>query len=127
MEAKKLPLLADIRDESAENVRVVLEPKNRSIDAEMVMEQLFRQTDLEIRIPLNMNLLDAHSVPRVMNLKEVLQAFLDHRHEVLQRRSRYRQGKIEARLEVLDGYLIAYLNLDEVIAIIRTRMSRSRN
>jgi len=119
MEAKKLPLLADIRDESAENVRVVLEPKNRSIDAEMVMEQLFRQTDLEIRIPLNMNLLDAHSVPRVMNLKEVLQAFLDHRHEVLQRRSRYRQGKIEARLEVLDGYLIAYLNLDEVIAIIR--------
>ncbi len=120
MEAKKLPLLADIRDESAENVRVVLEPKNRSVDAEMVMEQLFRQTDLEIRIPLNMNLLDAQSVPRVMNLKEVLQAFLDHRHEVLQRRSRYRQGKIEARLEVLDGYLIAYLNLDEVIHIIRT-------
>jgi topoisomerase-4 subunit A len=119
LEAKKLPLLADIRDESAENVRVVLEPKNRSVDAEMVMEQLFRQTDLEIRIPLNMNLLDAQSVPRVMNLKEVLQAFLDHRHEVLQRRSRYRQGKIEARLEVLDGYLIAYLNLDEVIAIIR--------
>jgi len=119
MEAKKLPLLADIRDESAENVRVVLEPKNRSVDAEMVMEQMFRQTDFEIRIPLNMNLLDAQSVPRVMNIKEVLQAFLDHRHEVLQRRSRYRQGKIEARLEVLDGYLIAYLNLDEVIAIIR--------
>jgi topoisomerase-4 subunit A len=119
MEAKKLPLLADIRDESAENVRVVLEPKNRSVDAEMVMEQMFRQTDFEIRIPLNMNLLDAHSVPRVMNIKEVLQAFLDHRHEVLQRRSRFRQGKIEARLEVLDGYLIAYLNLDEVIAIIR--------
>jgi len=119
LEAKKLPLLADIRDESAENVRVVLEPRNRSVDAEMVMEQLFRQTDLEVRIPLNMNVLDAQSVPRVMNLKEVLQAFLDHRHEVLQRRSRYRQGKIEARLEVLDGYLIAYLNLDEVIAIIR--------
>jgi len=119
MEAKKLPLLADIRDESAENVRVVLEPKNRSVDAEMVMEQMFRQTDFEIRIPLNMNLLDAQSVPRVMNIKEVLQAFLDHRHEVLQRRSRFRQGKIEARLEVLDGYLIAYLNLDEVIAIIR--------
>jgi topoisomerase-4 subunit A len=119
LEAKKLPLLADIRDESAETVRVVLEPRNRSVDAEMVMEQLFRQTDLEVRISLNMNLLDAQSVPRVMNLKEVLQAFLDHRHEVLQRRSRYRQGKIEARLEVLDGYLIAYLNLDEVIAIIR--------
>jgi topoisomerase-4 subunit A len=120
MEAKKLPLLADIRDESAETVRVVLEPKNRSVDAEMVMEQLFRQTDFEIRIPLNMNLLDAQSVPRVMNLKEVLQAFLDHRHEVLQRRSRFRARKIEARLEVLDGYLIAYLNLDEVIHIIRT-------
>ncbi len=119
LEAKKLPLLADIRDESAETVRVVLEPRNRSVDAEMVMEQLFRQTDLEVRISLNMNLLDAQSVPRVMNLKEVLQAFLDHRHEVLQRRSRFRQGKIEARLEVLDGYLIAYLNLDEVIAIIR--------
>jgi topoisomerase-4 subunit A len=119
LEAKKLPLLGDIRDESAETVRVVLEPRNRSIDAEMVMEQLFRQTDLEVRISLNMNLLDAQSVPRVMDLKEVLQAFLDHRHEVLQRRSRYRQGKIEARLEVLDGYLIAYLNLDEVIAIIR--------
>jgi len=119
LEQKKLPLLADIRDESAETVRVVLEPRNRSVEAEMVMEQLFRQTDLEVRIPLNMNLLDANSVPRVMTLKEVLQAFLDHRHEVLQRRSRFRQGKIEARLEVLAGYLIAYLNLDEVIAIIR--------
>src|SRR5579859_2679996 len=119
LEQKKLPLLADIRDESAETVRVVLEPRNRSVDAEMVMEQLFRQTDLEVRISLNMNLLDAQSVPRVMTLKEVLQAFLDHRHEVLQRRSRFRQGKIEARLEVLAGYLIAYLNLDEVIAIIR--------
>jgi topoisomerase-4 subunit A len=119
LDAKKLPLLADIRDESAELVRVVLEPRNRSVDAEMVMEQLFRQTDLELRFPLNMNLLDAHSVPRVMNLKEVLQSFLDHRLVVLERRSRFRQGKILARLEVLEGYLKAYLNLDEVIAIIR--------
>jgi topoisomerase-4 subunit A len=119
LDAKKLPLLADIRDESAELVRVVLEPRNRSVDAEMVMEQLFRQTDLELRFPLNMNLLDTHSVPRVMNLKEVLQSFLDHRLVVLERRSRFRQGKILARLEVLEGYLKAYLNLDEVIAIIR--------
>jgi topoisomerase-4 subunit A len=119
LDAKKLPLLADIRDESAELVRVVLEPRNRSVAAEMVMEQLFRQTDLELRFPLNMNLLDAHSVPRVMNLKEVLQSFLDHRLVVLERRSRFRQGKILARLEVLEGYLKAYLNLDEVIAIIR--------
>jgi topoisomerase-4 subunit A len=119
LEGKKLPLLADVRDESAEAVRVVLEPRNRTVDAEMVMEQLFRQTDLEQRVPLNMNLLDAQSVPRVMTLKEVLQAFLDHRLVVLERRSRHRQGKITARLEVLEGYLKAYLNLDEVIAIIR--------
>jgi len=119
LDAKKLTLLADVRDESAELVRVVLEPRNRAVDPEMVMEQLFRQTDLELRFPLNMNLLDAQSVPRVMTLKEVLQAFLDHRLVVLERRSRYRQGKILARLEVLEGYLKAYLNLDEVIAIIR--------
>jgi len=116
---KKLPLLADIRDESAEDVRVVLEPRNRTIEAEHLMEQLFRQTDLEVRVPLNMNVLDKDAVPRVMNLKEVLRAFLDHRMEVLERRSRFRLGKIEHRLEVLGGYLIAYLNLDEVIAIIR--------
>jgi len=120
LEGKKLPLLADVRDESAEQVRVVLEPRNRTVDAEMVMEQLFRQTDLELRVPLNMNLLDAQSVPRVMNLREVLQAFLDHRQVVLERRSRHRQGKITARLEVLEGYLKAFLNLDEVIAIIRS-------
>jgi topoisomerase-4 subunit A len=119
LEAKKLPLLADVRDESAETVRVVLEPRNRTVEPEMVMEQLFRQSDLEVRVPLNMNLLDAQSVPRVMSLKQVLRAFLDHRLVVLERRSRFRQGKITARLEILEGYLKAYLNLDEVIAIIR--------
>ncbi|OIQ93129.1 DNA topoisomerase 4 subunit A [mine drainage metagenome] len=119
LEAKKLPLLADVRDESTHEVRMVLEPKNRTVDAGMLMEQLFRQTDLESRVPLNMNVLDADSVPRVMSLKEVLRAFLDHRHVVLQRRSQHRLGKIEKRLEVLEGYLKAYLNLDEVIRIIR--------
>jgi len=117
---KKLPLLADIRDESAEDVRVVLEPRNRTIEPEHLMEQLFRQTDLEVRVPLNMNVLDKDAVPKVMDLKEVLRAFLDHRMEVLERRSRHRLDKIEKRLEVLAGYLIAYLNLDEVIHIIRT-------
>ena len=117
---KKLPLLADIRDESAEDVRVVLEPRNRTIEPEHLMEQLFRQTDLEVRVPLNMNVLDREAVPKVMYLKEVLRAFLDHRMEVLERRSRHRLDKIEKRLEVLAGYLIAYLNLDEVIHIIRT-------
>lgn len=116
---KKLPLLADIRDESAEDVRVVLEPRNRTVEAEMLMEQLFRQTDLEVRVSLNMNVLDRDAVPSVMNLKQVLQAFLDHRMEVLERRSRFRLDKIERRLEVLEGYLVAYLNLDEVIRIIR--------
>jgi topoisomerase-4 subunit A len=116
---KKLPLLADIRDESAEDVRVVLEPRNRTVDPEHLMEQLFRQTDLEVRVPLNMNVLDKDAVPRVMNLKEVLAAFLDHRMEVLGRRSRHRLEKIARRLEVLDGYLIVYLDLDEVIRIIR--------
>ncbi len=119
LEAKKLPLLADVRDESTHEVRMVLEPKNRTVDADMLMEQLFRQTDLESRVPLNMNVLDADSVPRVMSLKEVLREFLDHRHVVLRRRSRHRLGKIEKRLEVLEGYLKAYLNLDEVIRIIR--------
>jgi topoisomerase-4 subunit A len=116
---KKLPLLADIRDESAEDVRVVLEPRNRTVEPEHVMEQLFRNTDLETRASLNMNVLGGDGVPRVMNLKEVLQAFLDHRMEVLERRSRHRLDKIAKRLEVLEGYLIAYLNLDEVIRIIR--------
>ncbi|AWK84815.1 DNA topoisomerase IV subunit A [Azospirillum thermophilum] len=117
--ARKLILLEDIRDESAEDVRLILVPKSRNVDPEVLMASLFQATDLEIRFSLNMNVLDADHVPRVMNLREVLQAFLDHRHEVLVRRSRYRMGQIDHRLEVLGGYLVAYLNLDEVIRIIR--------
>ncbi|MFD1623033.1 DNA topoisomerase IV subunit A [Azospirillum griseum] len=117
--AKKLILLDDIRDESAEDVRLVLVPKSRNVDPEVLMASLFQATDLEIRFSLNMNVLDADHVPRVMNLREVLQAFLDHRHEVLVRRSRHRLAQIEHRLEILGGYLVAYLNLDEVIRIIR--------
>ena len=117
--AKKLALLADVRDESAEDVRIVLEPKSRNVDPKVLMESLFRQTELEARISLNMNVLDAQNTPRVMNLREVLQAFLDHRHEVLKRRAKFRLANIERRLEVLDGYLVAYLNLDLVIKIIR--------
>ena len=120
MEEKKLPFLADIRDESTEDVRIVLEPKSRTVDAEQLMEQLFRQTDLEIRFGINMNVLDANGMPRVMDLREMLQAYLDHRQVVLQRRSKNRLAQILRRLELLEGYLIAYLNLDEVIRIIRT-------
>ncbi|PWC75458.1 DNA topoisomerase IV subunit A [Azospirillum sp. TSH64] len=117
--AKKLILLDDVRDESAEDVRLVLVPKNRNVDPEVLMASLFQATDLEIRFSLNMNVLGADHVPRVMNLREVLQAFLDHRHEVLVRRSNHRLKQIDHRLEVLGGYLAAYLNLDEVIRIIR--------
>jgi topoisomerase-4 subunit A len=116
---KKLPLLDDVRDESSDTIRLVLVPKSRNVEAPMLMEQMFRLTDLETRFPLNLNVLDGGLVPRVMSLKEVLRAFLDHRHEVLERRSRFRLAAIERRLEVLDGYLIAYLNIDEVIRIIR--------
>jgi len=116
---RKIAMLADIRDESAEDVRVVLEPRSRNVDPSMLMESLFRQTELESRFSLNMNVLDGGVVPRVMNLREVLQAFLDHRHEVLVRRLKHRLAKIERRLEILDGYIICYLNLDEVIRIIR--------
>jgi topoisomerase IV subunit A len=119
MEAKKIPLLADIRDESDENVRLVLEPRSRNIEPDHLMAQLFQHTDLEARISLNLNVLDANQTPRVMNLREVLQAFLDHRHVVLKRVTTYRLGKIEARLEILEGYLAAYRNLDLVIKIIR--------
>ncbi len=116
---KKLPLITDIRDESAENVRIVIEPKSRTVEAEQLMEHLFRQTDLQINFSLNMNVLDANGVPKVMSLKEVLAAFLEHRQEVLIRRSNFRKDKIEHRMEVLNGFLIAYLNLDRVIEIIR--------
>ncbi|MFN4277909.1 MAG: DNA topoisomerase IV subunit A [Ferrovibrio sp.] len=116
---RKAPLLDDVRDESAEDIRLVLIPKSKNVDPDVLMESLFRSTDLETRFPLNLNVLDGGKLPRVMNLREALQAYLNHRHEVLERKSRYRQGKIEHRLEVLDGYLIAYLNLDELIEIIR--------
>lgn len=116
---KKLPFLADIRDESAENVRIVLEPRNRNIEPEHLMGHLFKQTDLQINFNLNMNVLDKDHVPGVRNLKEVLQAFLAHRQDVLIRRSTYRLDKINHRMEILEGFLVAYLNLDEVIRIIR--------
>ena len=119
LEERKLPLLADIRDESTGEVRVVLEPKNRNVDADVLMEQLFRLTELETRVPLNLNVVDALGVPRVMNLKEALQAFLDHRREVLQRRSRHRLAAVARRMEILRGFVIVYVNLDEVIHIIR--------
>jgi topoisomerase-4 subunit A len=120
LEQKKLSLLDDIHDESAEDIRIVLSPKNRTVDANLLMEQLFRQSDLEVRVPLNLNVLNAAQVPGVMSLKEALQAFVDHRRVVLERRSKFRLEKIAARLEVLDGYLAVFLNLDKVIKIIRT-------
>ncbi len=116
---RRLPLLADIRDESAEDVRIVLEPKSRNVDPAVLMEQLFKLTDLEVRFGLNMNVLDGGRVPRVMPLKDVLQAFLDHRLEVLLRTTRHRIGRIDHRLEVLHGLLVVFLNVDEVIRIIR--------
>jgi topoisomerase-4 subunit A len=120
LEQKMLPLLDDIHDESADDIRIVLSPKNRAVDANLLMEQLFRSSDLEVRIPLNLNVLDKGQVPKVMSLKQALQAFVDHRHEVLERRSKFRLEKIAARLEVLEGYLAVFLNLDKVIKIIRT-------
>ena len=117
--AKKLPILEDVRDESADDVRVILEPRTGNVPAELLMEQLFKLTDLEIRFPLNLNVLDKDNTPRVMDLREALQAWLDHRREVLQRRSQFRLDAIERRLEILEGYLIAYLNLDKLIKIIR--------
>ncbi len=119
IDAKRVPLLGDVRDESAEDVRLVLEPKSRNVEAEVLMESLFKLSDLETRFSVNMNVLDARGTPGVMGLKTALQAFLDHRREVLVRRARHRLGKIEARLHILDGLMIAYLNLDEVIRIVR--------
>jgi len=116
---RKLALLADVRDESTEDVRLVLEPKNRSIDPDMLMAMMFRHTELETRASLNMNVLGQGNVPGVMNLKQMLQAFLDHRLDVLLRRTNHRLERIAHRLEILGGYLVAYLNLDEVIRIIR--------
>ena len=116
---KKLPFLADIRDESAEDIRIILEPKSRRLEAEVIMENLFKVTDLEVRVPMNLNVLDKDGKPGVLNLRETLNAWLAHRREVLQRRGQFRLDKIERRLEMLEGYIIVYLNLDEVIRIIR--------
>ncbi|MDG2521899.1 DNA topoisomerase IV subunit A [Caulobacter segnis] len=119
IDSKKAALLGDVRDESAEDVRLVLEPKNRNVEPEVLMESLFKLSALEQRFPVNMNVLDARGTPGVMGLKPALKAFLDHRRQVLVRRARFRLDKIEARLHILAGLLIAYLNLDEVIRIVR--------
>jgi topoisomerase-4 subunit A len=119
IQTRKIPILADVRDESAEDIRIILEPKARTVDPEQLMGALFRVSDLELRFSMNMNVLIDGRVPKVCSLKEVLRAFLDHRRDVLVRRATFRLDKIAARLEVLEGYLIAYLNLDRVIEIIR--------
>ena len=119
LQEKKLPLLGDVRDESAEEVRVVFEPKSRSIDPVVLMESLFKLTDLESRFSLNMNVLSAGQIPNVLSLRDVLQQWLEHRIDVLVRRTNHRLARIERRLEVLDGYLIAYLNIEEVLRIVR--------
>lgn len=119
LEEKKLFLLGDIQDESAEDVRIVLTPRARTVDPKTMMEQLFKLTDLESRVGINMNALDGEGSPHVMSLKDLLRIFLDHRQEVLLRRSRFRLAAITHRLEILAGYMIVYLNLDEVIRIVR--------
>ena len=119
IQTKKVPLLADVRDESADDVRIVLEPRAKTVDPEVMMGMLFRNSDLEVRFSMNMNVLIDGLTPKVCSMKEVLRAFLDHRRDVLQRRSQHRMDKIDHRLEVLKGLLIAFLNLDRVIDIIR--------
>ncbi len=119
LQDKKLPLLGDMRDESSENIRLVLEPKTRTVDPLVLMESLFRLTELEVRFGLNMNVLTAGQIPAVLGIRDVLKHWLEHRQEVLIRRTEHRLEKIEHRLEVLDGYLIAFLNIDEVIRIVR--------
>jgi len=119
IQIKKVPLLADVRDESAEDIRLILEPRARTVEPEVLMGSLFKNSDLELRFSLNMNVLIDGKVPKVCSLKEVLRAFLDHRRDVLQRRSQHRIEKIDTRLEVLEGLLVAFLNLDRVIDIIR--------
>jgi len=119
IQTKKIPILADVRDESADDVRIVLEPRSRTVEPDMLMGQLFRASDLESRFSLNMNVLIDGRVPKVCSLKEVLQAFLDHRRDVLLRRSQHWIEKIDARLEILEGFLLTFLHLDRVIDIIR--------
>ena len=119
IQTKKVPFLLDVRDESAEDIRIVLEPRNKNVDPEVLMSMLYRNSDLELRFSLNMNVLIDGRTPKVCSMKEVLRAFLDHRQEVLVRRSGHRLGKIDHRLEVLEGFILAFLNLDRVIDIIR--------
>ena len=119
IQLKKVPILADVRDESADDVRLILEPRSRTVDPEMLMGMLYRNSDLEIRFALNMNVLIDGRTPKVCSLKEVLRAFLDHRRDVLNRRSQHRLERIDHRLEVLEGFITAFLNLDRVIDIIR--------
>jgi topoisomerase-4 subunit A len=119
IENKKAPLLGDVRDESAEDIRLIIEPKSRTVEPEILMESLFKLSDLEVRFPINMNVLDATNTPRVLGLKACLQAFLDHRREVLVRRAQWRIGRVEKRLHLLEGLRIVFLNLDEVIRIVR--------
>ena len=116
---RKLPILADILDESAEEIRVVIEPRSRTVDPAVLMDSLFRLTDLEVRVPLNLNVLDAERTPRVMSLRQVLGAWVDFQLDMLVRRTRHRIARIDDRLELLEGYIVAFLNLDRVIAIIR--------
>ncbi|CAO4842050.1 MAG: DNA topoisomerase 4 subunit A [Holosporales bacterium] len=116
---KKLPLLGDVFDESADDIRLVLEPKSKTVDAVVLMENLYKLTDLEVRFSMNLNVLNEMNIPSVMSLKQILRCFLDHRQHMLKRRTQHRLNEIAHRLEILDGYLIAYLNLDEVIRIIR--------
>ena len=119
IQTKKIPILADVRDESADDVRMILEPRSKNVDPDVLMGMMYRNSDLEVRFSLNMNVLIDGVTPRVCSMKEVLRAFLDHRREVLQRRSTHRMEKIDHRLEVLEGFIIAFLNLDRVIDIIR--------
>ena len=119
METKTLPMLSDIRDESTESVRLIIEPKSRNLSPEMIMETLFKKTDLETRVSLNLNVIDAKNVPGVKSLKESLKCWLDHRQIILQRKSKYRLSQIENRINILNGYITVFLNLDKVIQIIR--------
>ena len=119
MDNKSLPMLSDIKDESAENIRIVVEPKSRNFSPEMIMETLFKKTDLEVRIPLNLNVIDEKNIPGVKSLKEALKSWLDHRQIILQRKSKNRLNHIENRINILNGYITVYLNLDKVIEIIR--------
>ncbi|MEM6478566.1 MAG: DNA gyrase subunit A, partial [Pseudomonadota bacterium] len=119
IQTKKVPLLADVRDESADDIRIVLEPRSKNVEADVLMGMLYRHSELETRFSLNMNVLVDGLTPKVCSLKEVLRAFLDHRRDVLLRRTRFRLGKIDHRLEVLEGFIVAFLNLDRVIDIIR--------